>query len=320
MKKVLEKIKRQLRKGKRVILAVHTDPDGDALGSMLGLGMVLEKLGLSVTYYSEDGVPRVYRFLAGAEKVRNELFPPRHFDLAVVVDCSDLSRVGQKLDLRKMASLLINIDHHPDNSQFGDINYVVKTSSVAEQIFDLLRFLKIKLDQKVAECLYVAMITDTGNFRYENTTPKTFKAAAFLLQTGINPHLLTTRVYDTKSLASIKILAQALSHLKFSPSHKVAWTVVTKEMMKEASAKGEDLMGMVDFIRTIDGVEVAILFREEEGKVKINFRSKSVVNVSELAKVFGGGGHDKAAGAALEGKKLEEVEEVVIKEAIKRAE
>ena len=314
MKKIFEEIKRAVKKAKTALIASHVDPDGDAIGSMLALAMALEKLGLSAAIYSADGVPKVYKFLPWADRVKTEIHPQHCCDLALVVDASDLSRIGDKIDLRQMVPTIINIDHHPDNTQFGDINYVMKTSSVAEEVFDLCRYLKIPLDKKIADCLYTAMITDTGNFRYENTTVKTFLIAAELLKAGVNTHELTTKIYDTKTVPSMRISSRALSELKFSKDRKIAWTAVTEEMMAEAGARGEDLIGIVDRIRSIEGVEVAIFFREERNRVKINFRSKQRANVSEIARRFGGGGHLKAAGAVVEGH-IAKVEEQVVSEA-----
>ena len=317
MKKILENIKNAIAKSKTAIIATHTDPDGDAIGSVLALGLMLEKLGLSVTFYSADDVPRLYRFLAEAERFKKEVFPKVQFDLAFVVDCSALNRVGDKIDLRKLAPVIINIDHHPDNSQFGDLNYVMKTSSVAEEIYDLFKYFGVKIDYGIAECLYTAMITDNGNFRYENTTEKTFLIAGELLKAGINTHEITTRIYDNRSLPSIKIAARVMLELKTSPDQKIAWSAVTEKMMLETGAKGEDLVGIVDRIRSIEGVEVAIFFREDKGKVKINFRSKEKSNVSEIARRFGGGGHAKAAGAVVAGP-LDKVQEKVIAEVQKQ--
>jgi len=316
VKKILEEIRKAVKKAKTAVIASHVDPDGDAIGSMLALGMALDKLGLSSTIYSADGIPKIYKFLPWAERVKTEIHPQHRYDLAFVVDSSDLSRIGDKFDLRPMVPTIINIDHHPDNAQFGDINYVMKTSSVAEEVFDICRYLKVELDKKIADCLYTAMITDTGNFRYENTTVKTFLIAAELLKAGVNTHELTTKIYDTRTVSSMKISARALSELKFSKDKKIAWTAVTEEMMAEAGAKGEDLIGIVDRIRSVEGVEVAIFFREEKGKVKINFRSKQRANVSEIARRFGGGGHTKAAGAVIEGP-LAKVQEQVLNEAVK---
>jgi phosphoesterase RecJ-like protein len=314
--KILAKIKKAVKGAKTALIAGHIDPDGDAIGSMLALGMMLEKIGLTVTLFNADGVPKIYKFLPRAERIRSEIFPRDRFDIAFVVDSSDLCRVGDKFDLRQAAPVIINIDHHPDNTLFGDINYVMKTSSVAEEVYDVIKYFKVKPDRNIADCLYTAMITDTGNFRYENTSVKTFHIAAELIKAGVNTHELTTRIYDTRSIASLRILGAALSTLKFSADKKAAWTAVTEEMMKTTGARGEDLIGLVDQIRSIDEVEVAVLFRQEKGKVKINFRSKKKANVSEIASRFGGGGHTKAAGAIVEGP-LAKVEEKVMAEVTK---
>lgn len=315
-KEILQKIKKELKGAETALVATHIDPDGDAIGSALSLAMLLEKLGIAATIYSQDGIPRVYCFLPWTERVKNKIVLGSHFDLVFTVDSSDLSRVGNKINLRELAPKLINIDHHPDNDLFGNVNYVEKISSVAEQIYHLAKHLKIKIDRKLAECLYVAMITDTGNFRYENTSRGTFLMAAELLEEGVDTHEITTRIYDTKSIPSIKIFALALAGLQFSKDRKVAWSVISEEMMRKASAKGEDLIGLVDEIRSIEKVEVAILFREDKDKIKINFRSKHKVNVSEIAKHFGGGGHLKAAGVIIEGS-LEKAKDQVIAETLK---
>jgi phosphoesterase RecJ-like protein len=239
-----------------------------------------------------------------------------HFDIGFVVDASDISRIGDKIDLRKMAKKIINIDHHPDNTQFGDINWVMRSSCVGELIYDLAKFLKVKIDKPMADCLYTSIITDTGNFRYDNTNAKTFLIAAELIKAGVNTAELTTRIYDTKTIPGVRISARALSNIKLSDDRRVAWTVVTEEMMAQTRAKPEDLVGIVDSIRSIEGVEVAVFFREEKDKVKINFRSKERVNVSEIARRFNGGGHIKASGAAVVGK-ITDVEPKVIDEVLK---
>jgi phosphoesterase RecJ-like protein len=316
MKNVFKKIERAIKSARTAIIAAHVDPDGDTIGSAIAMGMILEKLGVVPTIYSPDGVPNIYRFLPWTERVKNEIPYMVRFDLGFTMDASDITRVGEKFNLREVVSKTINIDHHPDNSLFGDINYVEKSSSVAEQVYKLCQYLKIKIDKKLAECLYTAMITDTGNFRYENTTISTFLIAADLLRAGVSTHEITTRIYDTKSIPSLRICARSLSQLEFSADHKVAWTAVTKKMMAEAGAKGEDLVGLVDQIRSLDGIEIAILFREEKGEVKVNFRSKHKINVSEIAKSFGGGGHIKAAGAIVKGD-IESVKQRVIAKTVK---
>lgn len=311
MKQELEQIKSRLKDAKTALVTAHIDPDGDAIGSMLSLGMALEQQGIKVTLYCQDSLPKVYRFLPGTERLKRELPKSQRFDLCFVLDSSDLARAGQKLDLRQVAPFIINIDHHPDNTKFGDLNYVQSVSSAAELVYNLVVGLDCRIDRKMAECLYAAIITDTGNFRYENTSVKTFLIAAELLKTGVSPHDVSTRIYDTKSIPSIKLSGLILAGMQFTPDGKLAWGVVTEKMLAETKAKPEDLTGVVDRIRATEGVEVAILFREEQGKTKINFRSKEKVNVSEIARRFGGGGHVKASGAVIEGPPEEIVAKVV---------
>jgi len=316
---LFEKIRKAVKSAKTALVATHIDPDGDAIGSAIASAMLLHQLGLNVTIYSADGVPAIYRFLPWANRIKHELPVGARFDLAITVDASDLDRVGKKIKLREVVPFIINIDHHPDNSLYGDINYVERISSVAEQIYKLCKYFKVKLNREMAENIYTAMITDTGNFRYENTSVSTFLLAAELLKAGVKTHEITTRIYDTKSLASLKIMAKALAQLDFSGNGKVAWSTLSHSMMMESCARGEDLIGLVDLIRSLDGVEVAILFREERDRIKINFRAKHKVNVGEIAAHFGGGGHAKAAGAILAGK-LDDVKKRVVAEAEKYVE
>jgi phosphoesterase RecJ-like protein len=316
MKETFAAIKKALKGARNALVVSHIDPDGDSIGSMLALGRILARMGVPATCYSQDGVPRIYRFLPGAGEVKNKIDPNQHYDLLFAVDASDLNRLGDKAPLREIARIIINIDHHPDNTQYGDINYVEKSSSTAELVYKLTKYLKFRIDREMAENLYVALITDTGNYRYENTSVTTFIMAEDMLKAGVDTHRITTLIYDTKSIAGIRIQAAALATLRTSPDRKVAWATVTLEMMEKTGAKGEDLVGLVDQIRSIEGVEVAILFREDDGKTKVNLRSKEKISVSEIARRFGGGGHIRAAGATLEDD-IESAQKKVISEVLK---
>lgn len=313
MKEAFAAIKKAVKGAENALVVSHVDPDGDSIGSMIAAGMILAKLGVKADLYSQDGIPRVYRFLPGVDKVAKELDPQSRYDLLFAVDSSDIKRLGDKVPFRKIAKTIINIDHHPDNTKYGDINYVEKSSSTAELLYKFIKHLKFPITREIATNLYVALITDTGNYRYENTSVTTFDMAKDMLKAGVDTHAITTRIYDTKSIASIRLKAAALATLKTTPDHKAAWAVVSKEMMERSGAKSEDLIGLVDQIRSIDGVEVAILFREDDGKVKVNFRSKEKVSVSAIAKRFGGGGHIRAAGAILPGN-LESAQKKVVAE------
>jgi len=317
MEATLNKVKELLKSAKTIFVASHVDPDGDAIGSMLAIGKVLEKQGKNVTLFSADGVPKIYRFLDGAENVVKNIPAGKIFDIAFILDSSDISRIGSPIELRDIAKMIVNIDHHPDNTNFGDINCVKPTSSTAEIIYECIKSFMPVIDQGTAESLYTAIITDTGNFRYENTSKTTFMIAAELLEAGISTHEITSRIYDVKSIPSVRICAMSLLNLKFAAGNKIAWTSVDKRMLAEAGARVEDTIGIVDIIRSIEGVEVAIFFREENGRVKINLRAKNKVNVSEIAKRFGGGGHYKASGITMDDS-IGKAEKLVVSEAIKQ--
>jgi len=308
VKKVIEDIKDLVSSSKTAILAAHVDPDGDTLGSMIALALILRKLGLKCTLYSADGIPKSYRFLPHAEEVLDR--PPKEdFDLLITVDASDISRIGPK---KITAKKVINIDHHPDNTNFGDINYVELLSAVAEQVYNLARKLGVEIDKEIATLLYISIITDTGNFRYSNTLPSTFMVARELVEHGANPSTCATQVYDNHSIEGLKILAQALLNIKSVKKGKVVYSLITHQMIVECGAHGEDLVGIIDHLRTVETAEVAIMFREEErGKYKVNFRSKGAVNVSKIAKAFGGGGHVQASGCVIEGEGEEIVKKVL---------
>ncbi|MFA5839467.1 MAG: bifunctional oligoribonuclease/PAP phosphatase NrnA [Candidatus Margulisiibacteriota bacterium] len=299
--KIFDQIRKKLKSVKTAIIAAHVDPDGDAIGSSLALAMLLEKMRIKATVYSKDNVPEIYNFLPRSGEVVSRLPLGARFDVAFMLDASDICRAGDKINIRELAKVLINIDHHPDNQKYGDINYVEKMSSVGEQIYQLAKYFKVKIDKNMAVCLYVAMITDTGNFRYENTSIATFLMAADLLKQGVDTHSITSLIYDNKSVSSIRLRAMAMQQLQFACDGKIGLTVVDDAMMQKAGAKNEELTGLIDLIRSVQGVEVAILFRVDGDKIKINFRSKQNVNVGEIAKSFGGGGHVKAAGAVLNG-------------------
>jgi len=312
----MQEIIKAIKAANKILIVTHTDPDGDAIGCMIAVYLALKDIGKDAYMYCKDSVPEIYKFLPKADKVSSELKENEHFDLVIAVDCGDEKRVGDHFVLRELAKTIVNIDHHPDNSNFGDINYIETISSVAEMIFKLLKKMKVKIEKDIATCLYVGIMTDTGNFRYDYTTAETLDIAASLTRAGAKISSIAMSVYETRTFSSIKILGAAMYRLERSESGNVAWTVLPKQLMDSLGAKSEDLTGLVDHIRSIKGVDVAILFREEEDGIKVNFRSKFKVNVSEIAKTLGGGGHIRASGAILQGD-LESVKEKVLAEVFK---
>lgn len=308
------KIKELINQSKSAIVVSHIDPDGDALGSMIAMALILEQMGLEVIMFSNDGVPNTYKFLQGSDKIITHP-PKKEYDIMVSVDASNLDSIGEK---RINAKKIINIDHHPDNSNFGDVNCVELLSSVGELVFKIAKEFGIKINQQMAEAMYVSIITDTGNFRYSNTLPSTFEVAKELAELGANPYYLATKVYDSKNIESLKILALTLSKMQYTPDRKIVWASVTKDMIRDTQAKSEDLIGIIDHLRTVKEAEVALMFREDKsGMIKVNFRSKGKVNVSKVANELGGGGHVHAAGCSLDlpiGEAQQKVVELLKKE------
>ncbi|MFC1495885.1 bifunctional oligoribonuclease/PAP phosphatase NrnA [Candidatus Margulisiibacteriota bacterium] len=313
MQQVYKTIKVLIEESKTVLIAAHIDPDGDTLGSMIAMHLILEQLGKKSEMVAVSGLPESYQFLPRSEKIQKK--PKRkEYDLLITVDSSDLTRLG-KLDLK--AKNIINIDHHPDNTNFGDINCVELLSSVAEQIYKLAKELRVEITQDIAVALYVAIMTDTGNFRYASTLPSTFHIAWELVEAGAVPWKIASAVYDVKTIAGMKVLAYALENMKVEKGGKFVWSAVPKSIVEKYGAKAEDLISIIDHLRAIKGSQVSVFMREDStGKIKINFRSKGEVNVSKIANEIGGGGHIQAAGAQLD-IPLAEAEEKVVATVLK---
>jgi bifunctional oligoribonuclease and PAP phosphatase NrnA len=293
----VKKILNEIKKADKIVVFTHRDPDGDAIGSMIAMYLALRSIGKKADMFCSNKVPDIYRFLPSSDKVKDKVLG--RYDLGIFVDCGSIERVNGGADIDTIADVNINIDHHPDNTRFGDINYIEPISSVSEIIFKLFKKMNVKITKDIATCLYAGVITDTGNFRYDYTTSETFEVAKQLKKAGADSTFIAMSVYENKTLSSVKILGAAMHGLESSKSGKVAWAVITKKMMDDAGASDEDLTGIVDLIRSVKGVEVAILFREEDYGTKVNFRSKFKVNVSAIAGRLGGGGHVRASGAVV---------------------
>jgi len=236
----------------------------------------------------------------------------------VALDCSVPKRLGSFRKFLEKDLVIINIDHHVSSESFGHYNYLDPGAAATGEIMtDLIDIMGMGINQDVATCLYVAMVTDTGSFQYENTSSGTLKKAARLMETGIQTSTINIRLHEEKPIQNIQIMRVALENLEISPCGRVVWSVVEREMLDRFSAKDEHTDGLINFLRTIKGVEVALLFREiDRGKYKVGFRSKGEVDVNQLASKFGGGGHIRASGCILTGN-LQKITQSVVGEAIK---
>ncbi|GAB6157586.1 bifunctional oligoribonuclease/PAP phosphatase NrnA [Desulfotomaculum varum] len=306
-----------IKKSQRLLLCGHVMPDGDSLGSVLALGLGLRWLGKDVTIVSSDPIPELYHFLPGIDTVQVGEVPQQSYDLLVAVDCSVPERLGKALEpVLKSGLPVAVIDHHVNDRPFGHYNYVrTAAAATGEIIMDLLDMLQVPINLELAINLYTAIVTDTGSFRYENTTSDTHSRAARLLACGIPVSRLSNQIFGEQPLVSLKLLEVALGTLKVSSCGQIAWLSISRSQINSVGACEQHIEGLINYPRKIKGVELAIVFRElDERLIKVSFRSKYQVDVNLLAGKFGGGGHVRAAGCTIAGS-LDQVQAMVLQEA-----
>lgn len=310
----LEEIAVQLRIKDDYILVGHAIPDGDCVGSMLGMFQALQHMGKRVVMVLEDPVPVIYHYLPHWPLIQCPGSLPFEPQTAIFLDCSDQCRVAESVrSLTASVPTVINIDHHPGNSMFGDYNYVdPQAAATAEIIYELIERIPVILSAEIADCLYAGLIMDTGSFLNSNTTSSTMRIAAMLLDSGASVEQARNNLFESKPLQEVMLLAQALNHLTLTSHGRIAWMSLTYDEVLKADALHYHPEGVINYTRMIQGVEIGLLFREvEPGQVKIGFRSRGTVDVASLAREFGGGGHKLAAGASLEGS-LEMVKSTIL--------
>lgn len=300
----LEDIARQLMQYDEFVLLGHAIPDGDCIGSMLGLQLALHSLGKRAEMILADSVPPIYHYLPNWESIKPPAALERRRAAAVYLDCSDQCRVDSEVrDALQQAAVTINIDHHQGNSLFGDYNYVnPQAAATAEIIFELLGIMPVQITADVADCLLAGIIMDTGSFLNSNTTSTTMRIAARLLELGASVEKARNHLFESKPLQEVLVLKQALQHLSLSPDGRVAWMCLSYEEAQRAGVLDYHPEGIINYTRMIAGVEVGMLFREVgPGEIKVGFRSRGSIDVASLAREFGGGGHRLAAGASFDG-------------------
>lgn len=304
----LKKAAESVRKYNNFLITTHTNPEGDALGSELGFYRLVKKMGKSAVIINEDATPLVYDFLPGKGNIKRcrKAGLSVEFDCFVVLDCSDLTRPGQifKLNLASPKPVL-NIDHHISNSMFGDVNWVEPAaSSCSEMLFRLYKELRQPIDKDTAVCLYTGISTDTGSFRYSNTTDFTHKAVSELLKHNIDVRAIFANIYENIAFEDIKLLTKILPCVKRRAGGRVVWFQLKRDILKKKRLSFDLTDALLTFARSIKDAEVAVLFKENFGKtaeVSVNFRSQGKVDVNKVASYFGGGGHKTASGCTIKG-------------------
>lgn len=321
--KIVDRILEVIRESATICVVGHVRPDGDCIGSQLGLTLALRAEGKQVVCWNEDSVPQKYRFL---DPDRNFEKPRAggQFDLVIATDCASFERLGKAGECAAQRKRLINIDHHASNTRYGDLNWIsAREPSTAELIFRLLKIARWPITRQIADCLFTAVSTDTGSFQYSTTRPGTFHVGAELVTRGANLAKITNEVYQSYPLSRARLLKHVYSKFKLTHNDRIAYFWLKKADLARTGAESNDTEGLIDHVRAIEPVVVACVFEEVEPEVtRISLRSKSdKVNVSDICAQFGGGGHFAAAGAHISGRPLSVQRRVVaaIRKAINAA-
>ena len=312
----LDEILKEINKAETFVILAHENPDGDAIGSCLGMCTFLKELGKSDIDVLFKDFPETFKFLPNFEMIKSEPSYEK-YDMAIVLDCPNTDRVGK--EYRKFienAKVRVQFDHHLRNSMFGDYNVVNPVAPACAQILvSSLEYLKIDISKDVATCLLAGIITDTGGFRFNSTTTETFEFAAWCLSKGINVSKIYKEAMMTKTKSQFNAEKLALDRLQFFDNDRITFTYITKKDIEKLEIKSGELEGIAGIGVTIENVEVAIFAREKDDGFKISFRSNNI-DVADICMLFGGGGHKLAAGCQIDSN-IEEVRKAVVSETMK---
>ena len=288
------------------MLASHSNPDGDAIGSLLALGLYLAGMEKTVTLYNESPIPAVYRFLPAVDRVTRRLGDKIDYDTIIILDCGGIQRIGEAADRLNRMPLIINIDHHTTNTGFGHIQRVdTEACATAEIVYRIIKEMGGAITADIASSIYTGILTDTGSFRFSNTNQAAFAICEEMIGHGVNPFHIAQHVYGTYSLGRIKLLNLALDSIELSKNGKLSLMTVTRDMLDETDTQSQDVDGMINYARGIEDVKVAVLIQENlngrdatahPDQYHVSLRSDGTVDVGAIAASFGGGGHMSAAG------------------------
>jgi len=286
--------------GGRALMLGHVHPDADVLGTLLGLGLALEGRGWSVTYGGPHPAPALLAFLPGIDRYRRLTTLDGPVDVVVLTDCPNPQRTEGLIDqARRAGKVIVNIDHHPDNRRYGDVNWIdASAAATGEMVYELLTALGAPLTPAIATNLFTAIHTDTGSFRYSNVTTRTFTIAAALVAAGARPEVVSESLYERRPADALRWLGAALARVEVSEDGRLGWLALPAGLVPERVVESEEL---VNYPRSVASVRVACLLRERDGQVKVSLRGKGDVDVQKIAAQFGGGGHVNAAGCTVAG-------------------
>lgn len=299
----LKQLVKIIKGAKKIMVATHENPDGDGIGSVIALGIGLKQLKKKVTLYMKDPVPKIYRFLKGSDQIVNVLPAGEKFDVTFIIDLGEIERVGEDFVKFPGRGVTISLDHHIKGDHNADLNFCLpKQAASGEVIFKVLKALKCKINRPMATGMFTAMVTDTGSFKYSNTTQETFAIAAELMKQKVDVWQVALNCYETFTRARMELFKLVMNTMVVHESGKIAWITLLKNDFARTGASSEDAEGFISYPRAVEGVEVAISYKEvEENLFKVSLRSKLYVDVAAIAQGFGGGGHMRASGCKLKG-------------------
>ncbi len=312
----LDAVARVIRERDRFVVTAHRNPEGDALGASLGLGGALAEMGKQVLFYNADPVPRVLRPFPLAERVVSTLRDARAGDTVIVCDCGELERVGEEMLARRDEFRFVNLDHHVSSRGFAEVSYIDPAASATSLLVHrLLRRIGHPISPEVATNLLCGIVTDTGSFRYSNAGPETFEAAADLVRAGAKPDFVSQRLFDSNEEKTLRLLALVLGSLERTADGRMATVVVSHGMFEATGTSAEHVENFVNYPRSIEGVDLAVLLRElGPDHWKVSLRGNGRVDTTAISGALGGGGHRNASGCAVRGR-LEEVKDAILSRA-----
>ncbi len=300
---MMDRIVKELQNNNSFLIVSHINPDGDAIGSSLALAAGLRAVGKKVTVFNNDSVPDIVRFLSGSSEIIHELSDSDQFDAAIVVDCGTPKQLGEKFNAFKGYKKLLNIDHHATNLNFADVIFLDPDAcATGAMIYRILKTMQVQITREIALSIYTTIVVDTGSFHYGNSNPEAFRIAGEMVDIGVEPWVVAENLYESQPEGRIRLHSMALNTLTTHYGGKIGFIMVSKEMYKATGTTAEDTDGIVNYARSLKGVEVAMFIREiSADKYKASLRSKGRVDVTKIAGRYDGGGHVNAAGCVLKG-------------------
>ncbi|MBK05996.1 MAG: DHH family phosphoesterase [Deltaproteobacteria bacterium] len=310
----LQQIADVIQQHQRFLVTAHMAPDGDAIGSSIALLSILEALGKDVILFNDVPYPAQFHFLTHADRVQTQLPDDAGIEVSILCDCGDVARSPLHLLTKEQRGLFLVVDHHATSALEGDLNFNDPDAPcVGILIYQLGKLLGVDIDLPAAKAIYCSLVSDTGGFRYQKTSPKAFRLAAELLEIGVDPWEISSGLYESNPLERQRLLARTLDTIEIDPTGQLAYLTITEEMYEQTGADQDMTDGFINFARGVKGIEAAVLFRQKgDDAWKLSMRSRGKIDVSQVSSQFGGGGHHNAAGAVIEGT-LEEAKAIVTK-------